>query len=123
MWDRARIGWDTLYNERFASAEDLEMWLRLIEAGHRLANLDDMLLDYTVAGDMVRPLHNWRNNMRSRLLHWRLGLRHPKYLLGLAALSILALLPKRVIDMLTTRGPISDRIRAIEKHGPENQGL
>jgi len=117
MWDRQMAGPGIRYDPRFQSAEDLELWLRLLEGGHRIANLGGVHLDYRMAGAAKRPRDNWRNNARVRILHWRLALRHPAFALGLAAYCLLAVMPQSVVDLLTTRSHFSDRVRAIRKSG------
>lgn len=41
------------YNEKQQNAEDLDLWLRLINTGHRFANLPEVTLQYRVDSDFI----------------------------------------------------------------------
>jgi glycosyltransferase involved in cell wall biosynthesis len=111
MWDTSRTG-QIRYNPDF-SVEDVELWMRLIESGRRFANIPEYLIEYKQTNQWRRPLRNWRGNARVRWTYWRLVLRKPVLLLGLTIFSILALMPKPVIDALTRRSRFSDFVRSI----------
>jgi glycosyltransferase involved in cell wall biosynthesis len=116
LWDRERVGRDRFYDENFL-VEDLEMWMRLIDEGHRIANLPEVVIDYTQPHRYQRPLRNWRGNLRVRLHHWRLCLRYPPMLLGIFVFGVLSVLPQRVVDWLVGRNPLSDRLRSVRNVG------
>ncbi|HEY5105857.1 MAG TPA: glycosyltransferase [Caulobacteraceae bacterium] len=54
-----------LYDPEFRYCEDLELWLRLIRAGVRFANLSEPLVSYRQEATS-RPAAHWRDNLRAR---------------------------------------------------------
>jgi hypothetical protein len=55
-------------------AQDYELWSRLVAAGRKLANLDEVLLDYRLhtASIKTRKLHDTlRATLAVKRLHWR----------------------------------------------------
>lgn len=114
MWDWERVGRDLRFDLRFsAHCDDLELWLRLMEKGHKFANLPDVLVDYRQTNQYRRSRENWRYNFRARLLHWRMTFKRPSYALGMVMVGLLSSLPSQLIDRLTARNPISDAFRRI----------
>lgn len=111
LWDRDIVGRDLRYSMYLL--DDLELWLRMVRSGHRLANLPDVLIDYTQPDGYRRPMRNWRCNVEVRALHWRLGLKYPRLLIGLAGFFIMSHLPGRVVDSITGRNWFSDYFRSI----------
>lgn len=112
MWDRERAGYELRY--ALYQVDDLELWLRMLQAGRRFANLPQPLIDYTQPPDYRRPMKNWRGNFWIRLLHWRLCLRHPRFFAGLVIMGVISLLPQFIVAKITGRNLFSDRIRSIE---------
>lgn len=112
VWDRRQIGYDVQFDLNFSRfCDDLELWMRLMARGHKFANLPEVLLDYQQINAHRRPRENWKLNFAVRKMYWRLGLKHPNLLIGLAAFGILTLLPDAIIDRLTQRGKLSDKLR------------
>jgi glycosyltransferase EpsE len=116
VWDRDRVGRDLRYDERF-SVEDLELWLRLLGRGHRIANLPEVLLDYTQPENYTRPMWNWRGNLRVRVARWRVGMTYPLLFAGIGLMASLALMPRPIVDKVTGRNHLSDRLRSIRTAG------
>ena len=82
------------YNTRFPCAEDLELWLRLLDRGCRFANLQQVLVSYR-QGDSKRSSRHWSYNLRARLRN--LNVRSfPIQMIGLGVLSVFACLPGSV---------------------------
>jgi len=82
------------YGPEFRSAEDLELWLRLLNRGVRFANLGAVLVRYR-QDSTVRNRQNWVFNRRARMRN--LHLRHlPLRLAGIAAVTVWAWLPQWV---------------------------
>jgi len=82
------------YDADFRYAEDLELWLRLLNCGVRFMNLGSVLVRYRQEST-ARNRHHWQFNRRarwrnfsSRYLPWRVA--------GLLAVSAWALLPARL---------------------------
>jgi glycosyltransferase involved in cell wall biosynthesis len=114
VWDRDKVGRDVQFDLNFSKfCDDLELWMRFISQGHKFANLPDAYLDYQQLHDHRRPRENWRLNFLARAKHWRLALRHPRLFLGIGLYGIMMLMPDSVINFLTRRGKLSDRMRAL----------
>ncbi len=113
LWDRDKTGRDLRY--AIYQVDDLELWLRMARAGHRFANLADILTDYTQPEKYRRPMKNWRGNFQVRALHWKAGLRYPLLLMGLAGFAVLAVLPRGWVDAVTQQGRLSDWFRSIRR--------
>ena len=89
------------YNESLTKAEDLDFWLRLIQSGHKCANLPDCLLKYRVTqnfldkrGDMLQ-----RQTM-AKVRAKNVSFRHPflsffSFLTGFVAMH----LPRKIVDI------------------------
>lgn len=114
LWDASKLGRDLRFDSRFSAyCDDLELWLRVAAGGGRFANLREPLLRYRQPPEYCRPRKNWRYNFRARFRHWRLMLRQPRFAAGIVAMGVLSVLPQTVIDALTRRGAVSDRLRSI----------
>ena len=116
MWDREKVGYGLRYDLDPAVQEDTELWLRLIRAGHRFANMPDVLLDYRQPERYCRPKREWSKGAVTRLKHWQFGVSHPIFWVGTLARLLLAMLPEQLIDRLTGRNRLSDRFRSIDTH-------
>jgi glycosyltransferase EpsE len=114
VWDRTRVREELRYDPRY-TAEDLELWLRLLEAGYRVANMPDLLIDYTQPPGYARSPKHWRGLVRVRAARWRLGLKQPLAFVTIFAFGCLSLLPRRLIAAITGRNPLSDRFRSIQQ--------
>ena len=114
VWDRERVGYDLRYDPSQIQ-EDMELWLRLVRGGHRFANLPEALIDYTQPDGYRRPKKVWKGGIRARLKHWRLGLRNPMFFVGIALRFGLLLLPVPILDAITQRNRLSDRLRSIRR--------
>jgi glycosyltransferase EpsE len=113
LWDRSRVREELRYDPRY-TAEDLELWLRLLRGGYRLANMPDLLIDYTQPLRYTRPAAHWRGLVRVRVAHWRLGLTHPLAFATIVVFGCLSLLPQRLIDAIVGRNRVSDHFRSIQ---------
>jgi len=125
VWDRTRVREELRYDPRY-TAEDLELWLRLIRGGYRVANMPDLLIDYTQPPGYARSPAHWRGLVRVRAAHWRLGLTQPLAFATIVAFGCLSLLPQRFIAAVTGRNRLSDRFRSIQPPqfdpaGPESR--
>jgi glycosyltransferase EpsE len=117
MWDRERVGYGLRYDASQIQ-EDTELWLRLLRGGHRFANLPDALIDYTQPDGYRRPKKVWKGGIRARLKHWRLGLQNPMFFVGIALRFGLLVLPVPLLDAITQRNGLSDRLRSIRRDAP-----
>jgi glycosyltransferase EpsE len=62
------------YDESFSSAEDYELWCRLISSQVKLANTEDPLVFYRLPPFAKRfKSHNWKNNLRVKLKYFSLS--------------------------------------------------
>ncbi len=113
VWDRTRVREELRYDSRY-TAEDLELFLRLLRDGYRLANMPDVLIDYTQPLRYARSAAHWRGLVRVRAAHWRLGLTQPLAFATIVAYGCLSLLPQRFIRAITGRNWLSDRFRSIQ---------
>lgn len=57
------------YDPKFRYAEDLELWLRWLNAGVQFRNLQQVLLKYRQQ-TTTREIENWRYNLRARVRHY-----------------------------------------------------
>jgi glycosyltransferase involved in cell wall biosynthesis len=113
VWDRTRVREELRYDPRY-TAEDLELFLRLLQDGYRLANMPDVLIDYTQPLRYARSPAHWRGLVRVRAAHWRLGLKQPLAFATILVYGCLSLLPRRLIAAITGRNRLSDRFRSIQ---------
>jgi len=59
-----------VYDPSFERAEDYELWLRLIGAGVRFANLEEPLVRLRLASSEKRERDHWRFNLRAKLRYF-----------------------------------------------------
>lgn len=79
------------YDPSFRFAEDLDLWLRLINRGVRFANLSDMLVRYRQQHTSRNPRH-WEFNLRARRRNF--AMRYlPQRLLGLCIFAVWGKVP------------------------------
>lgn len=55
------------YNENYTTAEDYELWMRLIKNGVKFHNLNIPLICYRIPGYNKRPISNWINNLKIKI--------------------------------------------------------
>jgi glycosyltransferase EpsE len=69
MFRRSVIDKGFFYDENFLKTEDLEFWLRLRNNGFHIANMDDVLLNYRVVGDLTikRAGENFQYDYKARV--------------------------------------------------------
>ncbi len=89
------------YNPEFRFAEDLDLWLRLLNHGVQFANLPLVLVRYRQQNTR-RSSRHWRFNLRARTRNF--GLRRlPQRLLGLAAIALWSSLPDTLQERIFHR--------------------
>lgn len=98
------------YNPDFRFAEDLDLWLRWMNAGLRFANLPQVLVQYRQ--DNTRRDHrHWRFNLRARTANFTM-----KYLvrrvLGIACIATWGAMPK-IVQEQVFKGLILRRRRQV----------
>ena len=82
------------YDTSFCFAEDLDLWLRLINRGVCFANLPDVVVRYRQQSTTRHPQH-WKYNLRARIQNFsrRQFLRR---LIGLLAIAVWRVVPKPI---------------------------
>ncbi|WP_240902579.1 glycosyltransferase [Aquitalea denitrificans] len=86
------------YNPDFRFAEDLDLWLRLLNQGVRFANLPDVLVRYRQQSTARNSLH-WQFNVKARINNFS----HRYWLLrvmGLVAISTWRIIPKPIQEQV-----------------------
>lgn len=86
------------YNPDFRFAEDLDLWLRLLNQGVRFANLPDVLVRYRQQSTARNSLH-WQFNVKARINNFS----HRYCLLrvmGLVAISTWRIIPKPIQEQV-----------------------
>lgn len=68
MYNRSFILNMGLYNERALHVEDLDLWVRILKAGHTIHNIQEVLLYYTTHGSNVSIVHSKKQTRESDLL-------------------------------------------------------
>lgn len=82
------------YDASYRYSEDLDLWLRWLNAGLRFANLPDVLVRYRQKSTSRQTLH-WKYNLRARVRNF--SARHfARRCAGIAAIGIWMVLPQRV---------------------------
>jgi glycosyltransferase involved in cell wall biosynthesis len=89
------------YDVSFRFAEDLELWLRLLNNGVRFANLDEILVKYRQQSTRRNNMH-WRFNLRARTKNFS-GRHLPRRLVGLAAIAVWQMIPPAVQERIFHR--------------------
>ena len=100
MVRRSIIDKGFLYDETFPKAEDLELWLRLINNGFKIYNLDSFLLKYRIIGNPSdkRFGENFKYNFKARKKNF--SWRYPIFsFLSLVIAKIYFFLPKKIFDI------------------------
>ncbi|MDE1892475.1 MAG: glycosyltransferase [Betaproteobacteria bacterium] len=86
------------YNTDFRFAEDLDLWLRWINANHYFANLPQVLVHYR-QDKTSRNQHHWRYNLRARISNFS-----SSYLIlrifGIACIATWAALPNVIQEKI-----------------------
>jgi GT2 family glycosyltransferase len=98
MMRRSVVGLAGGYDPTFSFAEDLDLWLRMLNEGVRFANLPQTLVRYRQQNTRRDPNH-WRFNLRARRKNFarsNLILR----LLGMGAIGIWIYTPTKVQDRI-----------------------
>jgi len=86
------------YDESFSKAEDLELWLRLMKNGYKLANMKQYLLNYRIGGDLSKKRKNdhWSYNYRAKVKNF--SFRRPIFsILSLAISYTYTIMPNWII--------------------------
>ncbi|MBI51977.1 MAG: glycosyltransferase [Chloroflexi bacterium] len=99
MMRRGIIDEGFLYDEDFSKAEDLELWLRLMNNNHKIYNLEQFLLSYRVVGNFSdkRFGENFQYNFlaRRKNFSWRKPISGA---ISLVFAKMYTFVPKRLID-------------------------
>ena len=69
MFRRSVFEGNGIYDPSFRFSEDLELWLRWLNAGVKFANLADRLVKYRQLST-TRTMSNWESNLRARKRHF-----------------------------------------------------
>jgi len=86
------------YDASYRYSEDLDLWLRWLNAGLRFANLPEVLVRYRQKSTSRQALH-WKYNLRARLHNF--SSRHlVRRCSGIAAIGIWMVLPRRVQELV-----------------------
>lgn len=86
------------YNPNFRFAEDLDLWLRWMNAGLRFANLPQVLVQYR-QDNMRRDQHHWRFNLRARISNF--SRQHLiRRVVGIACIGMWVTMPKMVQEKI-----------------------
>lgn len=94
MYRSSIIGQFGGYDSNFRFAEDLDLWLRLMNNGVRFANLPGVAVRYRQQ-NTSRPPRHWEFNLRARMRNF--SMRHlGRRLLGLCAIYVWGKLPTTV---------------------------
>jgi glycosyltransferase involved in cell wall biosynthesis len=96
------------YRPEFRYSEDLDLWLRLLNAGARFANLDAVLVRYRQPL-FTRPNANWRLNLKARIKNFgtsQLLLR----IAGIIMIAIFACIPTAVQAQIYRRVVLRSRM-------------
>ncbi len=82
------------YDSSFKSAEDLELWLRLMNKGAKFANLDQILIQYRQS-TLSRSYLNWRFNVKARIKNFCVT-HLLRRVAGIIMINLWAFLPKKI---------------------------
>lgn len=89
------------YDATFRFAEDLELWLRLMNHGVRFANLDTILVQYRQQQTRRQPEH-WRYNLLARRKNFSTR-QLPRRVAGMIAIGTWAALPASLQETIFKR--------------------
>ena len=70
MYRKAAVDSVGGYDSSYKYAEDLDLWLRLLNAGFIFANLDDVLIKFRQKIDVRSNVH-WKQNIRARVSNFK----------------------------------------------------
>lgn len=90
----ALMNYSSVYDRAFKFSEDLDLWLRLLGAGIKFANLPEALVQYRQQ-HTSRPKSHWKFNIKARLKN----ISRPyavRKLIAVAAIAVWSYLPTRV---------------------------
>lgn len=82
------------YDPSFRFAEDLDLWLRLLNRGVRFANLPEVLVRYRQQSTARNPQH-WQFNLRARTRNFS-HRQLPRRLIGVLAIATWQVIPKPI---------------------------
>lgn len=86
------------YDPQFRFAEDLDLWLRLLNRGVRFANIPAVLVQYRQQNTRRKTDH-WRFNLKARLRNFS-GRQLPRRVLGIVVIGAWRFVPPRVQETL-----------------------
>lgn len=86
------------YNPDFRFAEDLDLWLRWLNAGLSFANLPQVLVQYRQA-NTCRSRENWHFNLRARTINFSANHLFRRAF-GIACITAWLVMPKKVQEMI-----------------------
>ena len=106
------------YDPSFRFAEDLDLWLRLLNQGVRFANLKEVLVRYRQQNTRRNPNH-WRFNLRARMRNFSTR-ELPMRLVGICAMAVWGSLPaglqERMVYGLLLRRSKQISVGALDDH-------
>ncbi|MBB3195173.1 glycosyltransferase [Roseateles terrae] len=94
MMRRAVLERAGAYDPSFRFAEDLDLWLRLLNLGARFANLPEVLVRYRQQSTRRNPQH-WQFNLRARTKNFSTR-QLPRRVLGLLAIATWRIVPASI---------------------------
>lgn len=89
------------YDPSFRFAEDLDLWLRLLNNGVRFSNLPEVLVRYRQQSTSRNPQH-WKFNLRARLRNFS-HRQFPQRVLGVLAIAAWRVIPKPIQEQMFRR--------------------
>ncbi len=106
------------YDSSFRFAEDLDLWLRLLNQGVQFANLKEVLVQYRQQNTRRNPGH-WRYNLRARTRNFSTR-ELPMRLVGICAIALWGGLPgvvqERVVYCLLLRRSKPNTLETLDDH-------
>lgn len=88
------------YNPDFRFAEDLDLWLRWMNAGLLFANLPQVLVQYR-QDNTRRDQRHWRFNLRARTSNFS-GQHTVRRVIGIACIATWVTMPKKIQEKIFT---------------------
>lgn len=89
------------YDPTFRFAEDLDLWLRLLNHDVRFANLPEILVRYRQKSTARNPQH-WQFNLRARIRNFS-HRQLPRRLMGVLAITTWRIIPKPIQERVFHR--------------------